>query len=162
MRVPGPGEQMESGRKFYTSTPGHNAFLINHETEDMHQTLPGRGQTAFEVNLSHHALVGHIFTTDDGAGGLKLWHFKPVGPVDVPYWDVAVDPAIIKDHGDIWNPRARAMMAAVFRMNIQGKMAATKHPVAAPTNKAEPAAIPPKPDLQREPDFQRLAVPQTR
>jgi hypothetical protein len=27
---------------------------------------------------------------------------------------VKVDPTIIKDHGDIWNPKARAMMAAIF------------------------------------------------
>jgi hypothetical protein len=36
-----------------------------------------------------------------------------VGNVDVPYWDVKVDPSIIKDHGDIWNERAEAMMAAI-------------------------------------------------
>jgi hypothetical protein len=47
---------------------------------------------------------------------LDLWHIQPIGDVDVPYWDVKVDPAIIKDHGDIWNPKAQAMMAAVFRM----------------------------------------------
>lgn len=39
--------------------------------------------------------------------GLKLWHFKEIGPVDVPYWDVAVDRLIIKNHGDIWNDKAR-------------------------------------------------------
>jgi hypothetical protein len=30
------------------------------------------------------------------------------------YWDVQVDKSIIKDHGDIWNPRAEALMAGVF------------------------------------------------
>jgi hypothetical protein len=29
---------------------------------------------------------------------------------------VKVDPSIIKNHGDIWNPKAQAMMAAIFRM----------------------------------------------
>jgi hypothetical protein len=140
VRVPGDDMHMESERKFFTTTPGHNQFLINHTTEDMHETLPGRGMKAFDENLSRHGLVGHVFTTDDGVGGLKLWHFKPVGPVNQPYWDVAVDPSIIKDHGDIWNDRARAMMAGIFRMNIPG-------------NKA---SLPPKPNLLREPDFQRL------
>ena len=160
VRVPGPGGvHLESERKFYTTTPGHNEFLINHETENLFKTLPANGQTAFEFNLSHHALVGHVFATDDGAGGLKLWHFKQVGAVDVPYWDVKVDPSIIKDHGDIWNEQARAMMAGVFRMNITGRMAAVKP--AAPSSGNAPVIAKPKPNLQREPDFQRLAVPQS-
>jgi hypothetical protein len=36
--------------------------------------------------------------------------------VDVPNWNVKVHPTTIKNHGDIWNPKARAMMAAVFSM----------------------------------------------
>ncbi len=162
VRVPGPGEHTESERRFYTTTPGHNPFLINHATVDLHQTLPGHGKTAFEDNLSHHALTGHVFETDDGVGNYKLWQFKQVGPVDVPYWDVAVDPSIIKDHGDIWNDRARAMMAAVFRMNIPGKMALAHKSVVAPTSEPKASAAPPKPDLHREPDFRRLDTPQTR
>jgi hypothetical protein len=47
---------------------------------------------------------------------LDLWKIRQTGNVDVPYWDVKVDPSIIKDHGDIWNPKAQAMMAAIFRM----------------------------------------------
>ena len=129
---------------------------------DLHQTLPGNGQTAFETNLSHHGLAGRVFATDDGAGGHKLWQFQQVGPVDVPYWDVAVDPSIIKDHGDIWNDRARAMMAAIFRMNIPGKMALAHRSVATPASQPKPTEALPKPDLHREPDFQRLATPQTR
>ncbi len=162
VRVPGETSESASERKFFTTTPGHNKFLINHETEDLHKTLPGRGQKAFEVNLSKN-LSGHIFTTDDGAGGLKLWHFKKVGAVDVPYWDVEVDPAIIKDHGDIWNDRARAMMAAIFRMNIPERMKAASGSVtAARVQNAAPAvlkAIPAKPDLHKEPDFRRLDTP---
>ncbi len=161
VRVPGPDATLTaSERKFYTSTPGHNPLLINHETADLHKTLPGNGKTAFENNLSHHALAGRVFETDDGAGGLKLWQFKKVGPVDVPYWDVAVDPSIIKDHGDIWNDRARAMLAAVFRMNIPGKAALTRPSVVAPADAAPSPERPPKPDLQRQPDFGRLATPQ--
>ena len=168
VRVPGPdANRTASERKFYTTTPGHNPLLINHETEDLHRTLPGHGQTAFEQNLSHHALTGHVFATDDGAGGWKLWHFKQVGPVDVPYWDVAVDPAIIKDHGDIWNVRAQAMMAAIFRMNIPGRgtlATARTSAAAAPSTatRTTPSAPLPNPDLRREPDFRRLDPPQAR
>ncbi len=162
VRVPGPGEHTESERKFYTTTPGHNPFLINHSTADLHQMRPGNGRTAFEDNLSHQRLEGHKFETDDGAGNYNLWQFKQVGPVDVPYWDVAVDPSIIKDHGDIWNPRARAMMAAVFRMNIPGQIARARKSASAPASQSKPLENPPKPDLHREPDFRRLATPQAR
>lgn len=77
-------------------------------------------ETALEVNISHNRVAGVFVTDGTGkeAGRFVEWWFKPEGRVDVPYWDVAVDPAIIKDHGDIWNERALAMLAAIFRMNI--------------------------------------------
>jgi hypothetical protein len=115
--VPVPGaEKRESERRFYTATPGHNEFLINHETVKRPGTIQARdGLNALQTNLSHN-LTGEIFTTDGPNGTLELWHIERTGNVDVPYWDVKVDPSIIKDHGDIWNPRAQAMMAAIFRM----------------------------------------------
>lgn len=166
VRVPGMAVHSENERKFFTTTPGHNKFLINHKTVDMHKTLPGHGQKAFDENLSHYGLVGHVFTTDDGKGGLKLWYFKKVGAVNLPYWDVAVDPSIIKDHGDIWNERARSMMAAVFRMNIPGKMVGAMRPSsviisgATPAIPTEPVKMEPKPNLHRAPDFSRLVPSQ--
>jgi hypothetical protein len=122
---------------------------------------------ALQTNLSHN-LTGGVFTTDGAGGRLDLWHIKPVGNVDVPYWDVKVDPTIIRDHGDIWNPKAQAMMAAVFRMtnplinrerpikpraNLQKPPARAKlipeqdqtDPARSPQKlKSEPAAKPPK------------------
>ena len=159
VRVPGLTAKTESERAFFTSTPGHNRFLVNHEAEDMHKTLPAPGQTAFEVNLAKHALVGHVFATDDGNGGLKLWHFTSIGAIDVPYWDVAVDRAITKDHSDIWNERSRAMMAAIFRMNFPRKITAIEPSKLALSVEATPAAVA-KPNLHREPDFRRLSYPQ--
>jgi len=70
---------------------------------------------ALQTNLSHN-LIADVFATDGPNGRLDLWKIKRIGNVDVPYWDVKVDPSIIKDHGDIWNPKAQAMMAAIFRM----------------------------------------------
>jgi hypothetical protein len=49
-------------------------------------------------------------------GKLDLWQLKKIGALDVPYWDVKVDPSIIKNHEDIWNENAEAMMVAIFRM----------------------------------------------
>ncbi|MEY2565077.1 MAG: hypothetical protein QOH88_3270 [Verrucomicrobiota bacterium] len=105
----------QSERSFYTSTPGHNDFLINHETEKLAETVDASAHAkALAVNLSH-TLSGDEFVTDGPNGVLEKWRLRLTGN-DVPYWNVKVDPSIIKNHGDIWNIRAQAMMAAIFRM----------------------------------------------
>lgn len=116
-KVPAPGsaKNLESERAFYTSTPGHNQFLINHVTEKLSETIDSHGLPALETNLKHN-LIGDVFTLDAPNGMLELWKIKRIGDVDVPYWDVKVDPSIIKNHGDLWNERAEAMMAAIFRI----------------------------------------------
>jgi hypothetical protein len=114
--APGPAKLPESERRFYTSTPGHNQLLINHVTEKLSRTIDSKkGLKALEMNLSHN-LTGETFTLDGPNQTLELWQIKHIGDVDVPYWDVKVDPSIIKNHGDLWNPRAEAMMAAIFRI----------------------------------------------
>lgn len=140
VEAPGPGDKPESERQFYTHTPGHNDFLINHVTIDRHETInsPG-GLPALEENLLHNH-AGEGFVLDAGAGKLAVWQIKHIGDVDVPYWDIKVDPSIIKNHGDLWNERAEAMMAAIFRM---------ANPIL--NRNAKPRAT-----LQRPPDVQRL------
>lgn len=159
VRAPGPGGHVKSERAFYTSTPGHNPDLINHKTVRLENTLGNPNhESALDVNLSHN-LVGHVFLTNgtgSDAGKFVEWQFKPQGAVDVPYWDVTVDPAIIKDHGDIWNDRARAMLAAIFRMNLPLKT--IEHEPAVPALAPMLAAPAPrtKPNLHKQPDFNRL------
>jgi hypothetical protein len=143
VKAPGPGNTQVSERKFYTSTPGHNEMLINHITVDKHETINSpSGLPALEENLQHNH-VGNGFTLDGAQGKLDVWQIKRVGDVDVPYWDVQVDPSIIKDHGDIWNERAEAMVAAIFRM---------ANPIL--NRSAKPRAT-----LHRAPDFNRLQHP---
>ena len=138
--APGPNGTMHSERDFYTSTPGHNEMLINHITVDKHETINSpNGLPALEENLQHNH-AGNGFTLDRANGKLDIWQIKRVRDVDVPYWDVQVDPSIIKDHGDIWNERAEAMMAAIFRM---------ANPIL--NRNAKPRAT-----LHRAPDFNRL------
>jgi hypothetical protein len=138
--APGPNGTMHSEREFYTSTPGHNEMLINHITVDRHETINSpNGLPALEENLQHNH-AGNGFTLDRANGKLDIWQIKRVRDVDVPYWDVQVDPSIIKDHGDIWNERAEAMMAAIFRM---------ANPIL--NRNAKPRAT-----LHRAPDFNRL------
>jgi hypothetical protein len=142
--APGPAEKLESERQFYTHTPGHNEFLINHVTVDRHDTInsPG-GLPALEENLLHNH-AGDGFVLDAGHGQLAVWQIKLVGNVDVPYWNVKVAPSIIKDHGDLWNERAEAMMAAIFRL---------ANPML--NRNAKPRAT-----LQRSPDVRRLQTHQ--
>ena len=138
--APGPNKTLGSERRFYTSTPGHNELLINHITEKLSKTIRSpQGLPALETNLSHN-LSADVFTLDGPNGTLELWQIKHVGSVDVPYWDVKVDPSIIKNHGDLWNERAEAMMAGIFRMT---------NPMLNPRAK-------PRARLQRPPDFSRL------
>lgn len=138
VEAPGPGDKPMSERRFYTSTPGHNDTLINHVTVDLHQTMDSpRGNPAFETNLEQN-FPGNGFTLNGPGDKLNLWQIQRVGEVDVPYWDVKVDPSIIKNHGDLWNPRAEAMMAALFRManpiiNRNAKPRATLHRPPAPS-----------------------------
>jgi hypothetical protein len=140
VEVPGPENTQVSERKFYTLTPGHNEMLINHVTVDKHETINSpNGLPALEENLQHNH-AGNGFTLDRAGGKLDIWQIKRVGDVDVPYWDVQVDPSIIKDHGDIWNERAEAMVAAIFRM---------ANPIL--NRSAKPRAT-----LHRAPDFNRL------
>jgi hypothetical protein len=106
----------ETERAFYTKTPGHNTFLINHETEKLPDTMPAPpGGSALATNLSD-ALHGEEFVTGGSNGVFDKWRIRRTGNLDVPYWNVRVHPSIIKNHGDIWNTRAQAMMAAIFRM----------------------------------------------
>jgi hypothetical protein len=107
---------------------------------DRHETInsPG-GLPALEENLLHNH-AGNGFVLDAGGGKLAVWQIKHIGDVDVPYWDIKVDPSIIKNHGDLWNDRAEAMVASIFRM---------ANPIL--NHNAKPRAT-----LQRPPDVQRL------
>jgi hypothetical protein len=141
-KVPAPGANgaMRNEREFYTSTPGHNEMLINRVTLNLHKTIASpQGHPALETNLEHN-LSADVFTLDGSNGALELWQIKRVSDVDVPYWDVKVDPSIIKNHGDLWNERAEAMMAAIFRM----------------ANPRLNPRVKPRANLQRPPDFNRL------
>ena len=160
--VPGreKGEK-KSEKLFYTSTPGHSQFLVNHETKYLRLDPNRSGKTAFEANLSGaDPSDPYVFATpldQSKSGPLKLWRFERVGSVDVPYWDVRVSPAIIKDHGDVWNDKAQAMVAAIFRLNFPLPRKLT---TIAPQKRLAPGGVTvpalPKPQLNRERDFNRL------
>lgn len=142
--VPAPGSAKveKSEREFFTHTPGHNDLLINHVTEKLPDTIDSHGEGALENNLKHN-LPDNVFALDGPGETFELWKINRVGDVDVPYWNVKVDPSIIKDHGDLWNGRAEAMMAAIFRV---------ANPRLNPNVKARAT-------LQKPPDLRRLPPP---
>lgn len=112
-----PNAHLESERHYYTSTPGHKNELINHDTTP--STFPVHfppGTSAVTLNLSHN-LSGDVVALPTDSGGIELWQLKqrPTA-VDVPYWDIQVDKRIIKSHGDVWNPKAEALLAGLFRI----------------------------------------------
>lgn len=93
-----------------------DANLINHEANLLRRDLvPPHGLTAVELNLSGH-FHGDTVALPSSDGSLELWGIAQSTKVDVPYWNVKVDKQIISSHGDIWNPRAEALMAGLFRI----------------------------------------------
>jgi len=157
-QVPLPGSEVrEDERRFYTSTPGHNMSLVNHRTAKMETIPAGRGE-ALPLNLSRE-LEADVFATDNPDGTMDLWRFARIGDVDVPYWNVVVDPSIIKNHGDIWNTRAQAMMAGIFRMTnpilnpkVKARAILKKEPPppAYVPEAARPVVPPPQRDARQE------------
>jgi pimeloyl-ACP methyl ester carboxylesterase len=141
---PGPADKKESERNYYTSTPGHKASLINYVAVKLDEPFdfpPGR--TAMEINLSR-TLSGDRVALPVKGKGPELWQLKRTAQIDVPYWDIQVDPTIIKNHGDIWNERAKALMAGVFGI---------ANPVVERGHRHEA-------DLQKPRDFKRAAYKQ--
>ena len=98
-------------------------WIIENRSSELHD---------FHIHQTHFLLLERDHET---AGESYL-----LDTVDVPYWDVKVDPSIIKNHGDLWNPRAEAMMAAIFRM----------------ANPMMNRAAKPRANLQRTPDPNRV------
>jgi hypothetical protein len=76
-QVSDPGSnKMESERKFYTSTPGHNEALINHEAQIVNRPFnPRPGLSALEMNLSEN-LVGDTVVLPGKAGHFELWELR--------------------------------------------------------------------------------------
>ena len=116
-QVSDPGsDKKESERHFYTSTPGHNAALVNHEAQMANTPFtPRPGLSALELNLSG-SLPPDTVVLPAKNGSFELWKLQRTSQIDVPYWDIQVSNKIINGHEDIWNDRAKALMAGIFRI----------------------------------------------
>jgi hypothetical protein len=122
-----------SQREYFTRTPGHNARLISHEAKPIEGSprKPSYEETdacsaemlkAFERNLSRPLTgpKGEVrFVTMAPSGEETTWQLKSKIPdhLQTPYWIVSVPKEIIRDHSDIFNENAIAMMARLFRVS---------------------------------------------
>lgn len=116
-----------SQREFFTTTQGHNRWLIDHKVEpaDFPKERPRPIKaSAFEENLAHpQAIAGEggrviqVFATGAGPSGWQWWKINPLVPQEneSPFWIVRVDKGILSGHGNIFNAKAVDMMAALFR-----------------------------------------------
>jgi hypothetical protein len=123
------GERLNQ-RLFFTHTPGHNDFLLDHAIVPLDTAPPEtRRLRAFEENLDHpqarpasgaDAQVTPIFATGEGPPNeWKWWRLNYTGNPSKRslFWIVKVPKQILNGHGDIFNPAARDMMAALFRLS---------------------------------------------
>jgi hypothetical protein len=122
-----------SQKEYFTHTPGHNDRLINYEA------LPISGErrtptyqdtdecseemlTALRRNLSESLTGpnGEIrFLTLGPTGEETVWELEArmAERLQTPYWIIKVPKEIIRDHSDIFNENALAMMARLFRVS---------------------------------------------
>jgi hypothetical protein len=122
-----------SQREYFTNTPGHNRHLISFEA------LPVSGAPADPVyeekdqceNVMLDAFVRNLedpgtgpngrvrFTTGASSGKEVQWELTPTIPEDLmtPYWIVEVPHEIMRNHSDIFNENAIALMARLFRVS---------------------------------------------
>jgi hypothetical protein len=122
-----------SQREYFTHTPGHNARLISHEAKAIEGSprKPSYEDTdacsaemlkAFERNLKQPLTgpKGEVrFVTIAPSGEETTWALQSKIPdhLQTPYWIVSVPKEIIRDHSDIFNENAIAMMARLFRVS---------------------------------------------
>jgi len=130
-----PGEKAQGQRQFFTTTPGHNKLLLDHEIASLKESVPTtHAATAFDENLDNpqaleptgnDAQATPIFATggaDIGPGKTTPWNWWKLnftGDVEQrsPFWVVKVPKEILNGHGDIFNPNAIDMMVALFRLS---------------------------------------------
>jgi len=112
---------------FYTKTPGHHPYLLNHWIVSDKST-PDLGQPpddAFKANLSLSVKDPDLFWTSHprsawrisqhSPSGDQLFYGLPPSMPDANYWIVTCGSALIKDHNDVWSDTAMEMYAGVFR-----------------------------------------------
>ena len=115
---------------FYTKTPGHHPYLINHWIVTNSTTLPAdiSPGAIFSSNLSPDVKDPDVFFTSaakNPAAAWKLTTENPGKPVtlnnmapamaDSDYWIISCGKEIIENHNDIWSTTTMETYVALFR-----------------------------------------------
>lgn len=115
--------------KFYTKTPGHHPYLINHwVVKEADALLPAdtRPGAIFSANLSTNK-EPELFFTSKAKYPAAAWRLidKPQGrPVklgdltpsmpDSNYWIISCGKELIGSHNDVWSPTTMEMYAGIY------------------------------------------------
>jgi hypothetical protein len=131
----GPTGEQVSQRLFFTHTPGHNDRLLDHAIVPITAETPTPQRArAFDENLEFPQALPPttaddqptpIFATggeETAAGRTTIWRWWRLDYTGdpkqrSPFWIVKVPKEILNGHGAIFNPNARDMMAALFRLS---------------------------------------------
>ena len=120
---------------FYRRTPGHNILLLDHwvvraAPADQKRPVPandGASVLAHNMGFDPHRTGVDCFYTATRNGAPLAWKLdvkpehepRPTYEGMVPvtrgsYWIISCDKRIIRNHGDVWNPRAMELYAALY------------------------------------------------
>ncbi len=144
-------------RLFFTHTPGHNDRLLDHAIVPLaiNHPTPTRSR-AFEENLEFPQALPSSGTDEQATpifatGGelteagtttpWRWWQIDYTGSATQrsAFWIVKVPKEILNGHGDIFNPNAIDMMAALFRSS--NALNLSNAPAPAIKVKSEPAVV---------------------
>jgi hypothetical protein len=117
--------------RFYTTTPGHNRYLINHWIVNADAPLPPdvSSDAVFRTNLTPSVDDPNLFYTSKTpkypAAAWRLANRDPGTPMTLDglplamqrsnYWIVTCGKELIQDHNDIWSQTAMEMYAGLYR-----------------------------------------------
>jgi hypothetical protein len=119
-------------RDYFTHTPGHNPRLTTLTAQviagtaslpkyEYSETCSPEQLEGLQANLREPLTgpAGEVrFVTLGAAGEKTMWQLEPASSETMtPYWIVRVPREIIRDHSDIFNENALAMMARLFRVS---------------------------------------------
>ncbi len=118
--------------QFYTKTPGHHPYLLNHQIVRVDAANIDPNLTAAEAlrrNLDFSAKNPEVFVTSKTSQPAAAWRIRNYPEESLPtvdgkkpsmrdsnYWIIECGKEIIGSHNDVWNPAAMETYAAIFRL----------------------------------------------
>lgn len=119
--------------EFYTKTPGHQPYLVNHWIVPEKEIAPASDagtDAVFADNLSQDGKQDpYVFLTSKGKHPAAAWRITthpPCHPVtlnglplsmpDSDYWIMNCGEELIAGHGDIWSTTTMEMYAGLYRL----------------------------------------------